>query len=205
MNARVLYIRDEVSGDYLPTKHWFCGVCRMVKHPLLRGQSAQKVAEDCCLPNFCEQCGNEITGSYCNDCWAAKSRANYLVKLEAATEEVEYNGWVWTPEVSGSNDGFFPNVDDLLESCFESECLDHPEFAFCCFPRAFAIDLDGVLENVDENLGAEDSLIDQVNGLPELQAAVSQFNTLNKSVVVYEPDMDRKVRILTKAEVNGVA
>ncbi len=191
MNGTELFHKDGRSAGV-----WYCEKCKYVKR-------TQAEADECCKQWVCGKCGKE-SGQFrtiCDECWRAEHRRKEDATLAAATLLPDYDGWVWSHEVSGYQDGYFPSAQDLAEHCQENPGDDEdedkpyiPEFAHTCNTRTFSLDLSSAIESMCEE--GYDEMEEHLSGVEELQIAVDAFNVLNAAALtVYEADMKHKVAI----------
>lgn len=201
MNATELFHQDGKS-----TGIFYCAKCRNVAR-------TQAEAEKCCAPTFCADCGKETerrSCDRCNNCYPAyrqkedaKRRAKHLAGAALVKDYAGAVFWDGTPGdvarassyfSSGDNDGFFIDMDDLLNAIEEAdEPVDRPEFVFCCTERPFHLNLSSAIESACDDM--HEGAMDDIDGVEELQVAVDAFNERNKGVVSYGPDFSRKVRV----------
>lgn len=169
-------------------KLWKCGVCG-------RHYQDEAITDTCCK---CDECGEvvEFTGAFQSrhrEC-ESKRHSRRCAERLAAAEEVPYEGgFVYSDEVSGYHDGYFCEMDDLLEYC-ECEEVDLPEFVFACTPTKHAMDLESILEDVCSD-GPED-MADQFDIPDELEQGIRLFNAQNATALTtYYEDHERKYRV----------
>ena len=144
------------------------------------------VAEKCCVPKFCEDCGVEIK-KYLIRCKACGLKRKFE-RAEKLTPE-RYSGWVYSEEVDGYNEGYYADVDELVEYCEDND-VPVPDWVFCCTPYEFKLDIDSALERMTEDAyeGADDHLVD----VKELREFVEKWNA-KQSIISYYPDYKRVV------------
>lgn len=187
MEAKELFVADGKSAGV-----WYCSKCKIVK-------KTEAEAEGCCKPRLCRDCGCELPSdrwtvncSKCSDAWYAKQRQDRLEKAELvdAGDQIMF----MVEELCGHDDGWFRDIDEIIDYCFDEEPGCYPEFAFCSKPEQRQIDISDVLERICED-GYED-MGDNLSGVRELEAAIHTFNVLNEDrLKVYNVDYSRKVRI----------
>lgn len=185
MNALELFHKDGGSAGV-----FYCGECRCVKR-------TQDEAEQCCKPYTCSKCG-VVTEKYwtiCNGCRSKKRQEEERARFEAA-EKIDadaYEGWLYCDGIAGSNEGFFEDLETLIDLCCDAEVK--PEYAWACNPQHFAVlDIDDILQRIEEDGDAyEDFDARDMNGIPELEKALVAFNEANIGVVSYSPDYKRAV------------
>lgn len=199
MNAIELKKPDGTpAGFYLCAK---CGVAYRERTP--------DVAERCCRPYICSECGQEVSKPHrtMHDECAAKKRIRDGVPLES------WAGWVWVdddifpwneardgnPDWAGGydgyhGDGYFESVEyarkalaEMVEEAHEmdDEFNPYPAYVHPCSETPFRVDADIVLENATEELYYD--AFDDVNGKAEFYAAVDALNKANENMVGYYP------------------
>lgn len=190
-NAAQLFLAD---GS--PTRVWYCIVCGIV-HP------SDGLAGECCRPKICKQCGLDIPKTRrhfetCTSCERLRLDEEYKKRLAAAELVSDYDGWIYTGEVTGLNDGYFSSVQDLID---EIEDGDEdgprlPEFAFCCNPEPpQKVDSEDVIEQTFNDSHEEASEGVPEEAREELQAALDKFYESVRGIVSYTPDYKRKVAV----------
>ncbi len=179
--------------DGTPAGVWYCSECR-------RGLKTQEQAESCCEPRTCQRCGGDTQKYFavCSVCQRRERDEKAAAKLAAAELVPDYDGWVWA-NGRGHNDGFFQDIDELLDHLMDYPDEDRPEFVHCCRPRQLAVDLSDILERLDEN-GWEE-MTEHASGVDEFSKAIDAFNEANADTfTVWEIDTKRKVAVPTLAE-----
>lgn len=191
MNACYLHKPDGTATDISQ-----CGSCGK-----LAGRGNFDISEKCCT---CYDCGlplaeedkkyaSALYHRACDDQRRAEISADRLEKAELAEG---YDGPVYCDGVPGGwGDGFFADMEDLLDSMAdEEEDADRPEFVHCCNSRqACHVNLDHILESATED--AHEDARDGLAGCDDLAAAVEVFNELNEGLLTYDIDYKRKVAV----------
>lgn len=125
-----------------------------------------------------------------------KKEAERFDSAEKIHQE-KYEGWIFCDGVGSQ--GFSESVQDFWENWENrgTECGDEPpKYAWACtenhFVQADISDLTGAMEGN----AYEDFDFNDLNGLPEIEAALKAFNEANVDKITYEPDYKRAV-ILT--------
>lgn len=174
--------------DVIEKTAYQCGKCNK------KAYFDRQLAEDCCKPRYCEDCGKELDPKWyrtvCEPC--------HITRLFSKAEKLtEWDGWVYR-EGYGYNDGYFSSVDELLQYC-EDEGEDPPEWVFVCSETKHELDTDNILENMldDAYEGARDHLVDE----KELYDFIEAWNK-KQYVTSYYPDY-KKVLIIEKEGVKG--
>ena len=180
MKATELYLEGGKSAGI-----FFCGECRIVHR-------TQAEAEACCVPQRC-RCGSELprgwlTCHVCRKCDAAKKEALQYAAA-AKTPAADWTGPVWCDV--NTNDGFFANVEALLEHFFDEE--DLPAHVFACKTHPICwLDYDRIIEDATQE-AYEEWTSDSLTGEAELTAALDAFNEKNKDNVYWTVDYSRAV------------
>jgi hypothetical protein len=182
-----------------PLKIWGCGRCGSI-------YGAEDVAERCCI---CIECGKPV-GDKPNDfygnrgypthreCRYERDRLREAERMEKAEKVDGWDGWVYC-DGCGSNEGYFPSVDEFVE-WWEDEHSDNPlpEFVWACKPLRIVPHGDDIMESLlipwMEN-GWEGMDESDFTGIDELAKAIEAFSDANKGVVSYSPDCKRAARI----------
>jgi hypothetical protein len=176
---------------------WCCETCGSLKLD-------QESADKCCVCSYCDQPIEQDKigkGDYSyihGKCSDEREREREAARIEKAEKLDSWDGPVqWDGVRGGWGDGFFSSLDELIESLEDDDDDDGaelPEYVWCCKEAKRArISLSSVLENLAEDM-YEDAA-DNFQGVDELQAAVDKFNELNKSVISWEPNYKRMVRV----------
>lgn len=111
----------------------------------------------------------------------------------AVVDEATYDGFVFSPDIDGGNDGYFRDVEELVDCC-ENEGIDVPDAVFCCDGRSFQIDIDHVIETAFDKIGLDDSDPEALlKLLDELRYCVAKFNNANAGVKSWREDRTRKI------------
>jgi len=165
--------------DAIKTVVYKCSSCKAVYWD-------EDKAEKCCAPKFCEDCGVEVK-KYLIRCKACGLKRKFE-RAEKLTPE-EYDGWVYSEEVDGYNEGYYADVDEFVEHCEDND-VPVPDWVFCCYEHKHRLDIDSALERMTEDAyeGADEHLVD-VN---ELYEFVEKWNA-KQNIVSYYPDYKRVV------------
>lgn len=171
-----LYKKDGTTAGI-----FYCSECRIV-------YKTKDEADNCHGDKMCP-CGKKIERRYyaiCNDCQSEKWNEESRLKEEAAFEKAkkipasEYAG-----EMIFLDDKYHQSLEDALDDYLEGQ---EPEYVWACkdigVPKAST---ESLYENLLENMW-EDADVYDLNGVDELEAAVTAFNEANKSISVWEPD-----------------
>jgi len=152
-----------------------CGSCgTVVGTAKSHGSNAQGMAERCCAPPACQQCGavhDRKHRLFCGPCEVAREAAREARRF-AAAEHIpasDYDGPVYWDGTG--NDGYSPSVADLLD-WFADEETEPPAYVWACSVRHPSLDADDLLEHaLDDH--HEDCDLDAVD---ELRAFVARWN-----------------------------
>ena len=185
MAAIELYKQDgSASGVF------FCESCRIVYANI-------DDAEWCHGERLCA-CGKKITQGYriktCSDCeskvWKEKEHQKEAALFEAAKKipASEYSGGM----VYGHDDHYYESVEEAIDQYLEGQ---EPEYVWACKDTGVVkASTESLCENMLENMW-EDADVSDLNGVDELEAAVTAFNEANKSISVWHPDYSTAILV----------
>lgn len=191
MNATELFNKD---GDgYCGTGVFYCSAdgCRLVYRN-------KQDADKCCLCCDCENA--RIVGKCrCEPCGvkfqaAMDDKANQ--KDKAAMDKAVLVG-EYDFEYFWFNDRMYSDMDEFLDE-LTGDSVEFPEFVHLMKPVKFdGFDLEGVYENFDEDNMPEDmSILDQLDGIKELDTYISDFNKTNAAVTIcWIEDRTKKIKV----------
>lgn len=183
MNAEKLFTENgKFAGVY------YCGKCNIVH----RGKVA---ADECCKDWRCKRCNVECDKfrTLCKDCWHLDRNEKDAAVMEKAELVEGYNGFVHSLKLAGPQDGYFPDLDELIEYC-ETHDIEPPEFVHCCKPTVLCVHVSDILERLEDN-GYEE-MTEHAVGVDELRDAVAAFNEANRQTfTVWNVDYTRKVAV----------
>lgn len=113
-------------------------------------------------------------------------------RFSKAEKLTAWDGGAWL------GDTYYHTMDDLLEDLIgglENEDDPWPEYVWAASPRPVIIGLDAweICENEVTQNGWDDMDEHDLNGLPELQAALDAFTAANATVVSYVHDFHKAV------------
>ena len=178
MNAVELFVQSGKSAGVFA-----CGQCKII-------HKTQSDADQCCDWK-CSKCGakTERFSNQCSGCWDVVRAEGHAKRLAAAELVTEYDGWICCDSGCGSQDGYFPSIEDYVDYIYDEgwgdpESDDHPErpqFVYCCTPEVKAIDVGWVLEHLCEE-GYED-MEEHLTGRDELRDAIKEFNDQNQNAL----------------------
>jgi len=187
MSAIELYKKLE-DGTMKACGIFYCSECRIVAN-------TKEDAEWCHGPHLCA-CGEKVTQSYrriCDRCqskeWREKEEAREAERFEKAEKitEDEYTG-----EHVYAGDSFYESVEYALNS-YDEGC--GPEYVWACKPRGLPkVGIEDVVCNLLDNMW-EDADESDLEGLPELEAALEKFNEANEHIQVWEPDYSTAILV----------
>jgi hypothetical protein len=170
MNEREVVLKD--SGEVVGHA---CGLCGTV----YSDRAPDGIAARCCL---CSVCGREGKVWHGKDmprrdhraCWERQERERRAAedaKFRVPPPEGMALDETWTRFVSwadhGPQDGYFPNVGDLLAWC-EEEGVEPPLWVHRCAPRHLAVDADSVIESACDEMHEDAAGDCDRTGLQEL-------------------------------------
>lgn len=173
--------------DGRPSGVWFCGQCRNV-------HCAEDLANSCCSPRICRTCGVIIQSTYktiCDVCFRESVIKRDREKFIAAEKIREEDG-TGMMYVEGEPSGYYESSDALIQACEESG-VEPPSYAWLCEKRHFVkVSLDRILDDIAED-GYEDFDTDDLNGIPELEAAIEKFEKANHDTYAWAPNFKKAV------------
>lgn len=176
--------------DGTPSKVWACGECKMTR-------ADQEHATKCCTLVPCKFCGkstdkkfraNYITEA-CDACRTAEGSRKDSERLDKATKLEDWDGWVW------DENHYYPSLDEYVEhlEC-DRDPEDWPEFVYVAESRpGVVLKAEQILENACEN--GYEGMCDDLKGEAEFEAAIKAFNEANATLLVYDGDWSRAVRV----------
>jgi hypothetical protein len=170
---------------------FYCSECRIV-------HKTKDEAEWCHGERLCS-CGKKVTQGYyqrqCSECdsreWEEKERKKEAERFEAATKInwADYKG-----EHVYLGDEYYDSVEDAIDQYLEGQ---EPEYVWGCREhRLPKVDLDDVLCNLIDSMW-DDADTSDLNGIEELEAAITAFNKANESIQMWE--VDYSLAVLTIA------
>ena len=176
------------DGTYKPTGVFYCSECRIVGRD-------EEDAEWCHGPHLCG-CGNKVTQSYrriCDSCqtkeWREKEAERESERFEKATKitEAEYDG-----DHVCIGDSFYDSVEYAVDHYLEGQ---EPEYVWACKTHGLpTVDLEDVTCNLLDNMW-DDADTSDLEGLDELEAALSAFNKANEHIQLWEPDYSTAILV----------
>jgi len=173
-----------------PTDVYFCGTCRRV--------GTEASALECCASRRCCDCGNPTEFfPACPACISRRKSATELDRFTKAIKLTEWGGPVFC-EGYGRNDGFFSSISDLLGGMDDDDTV--PAYVWTCTSTQFvSVDVDEIADRLSEQAPENWEPID-LNGVPELTAALEAFCEANRDAVRWDPDYSRCVVLTGGAE-----
>lgn len=166
--------------DELVNGLFLCGKCGRIWNS---GESAGL----CCGP--CGKCGAVGAVFSCLLCQHADIKEREEERMKAARVEPLWDGPVYFPQLSGHNNGFFENIEELLDYV-DDEDPEHPflDWAWGCNVSSWVdVDFDDIC-GLLEGRAPEDFDLDDLSGINELKAALKAFNKANAHNELYEED-----------------
>jgi hypothetical protein len=173
---------------------FYCSECKVVAR-------TKEEADFCHGERLCA-CGKTIKryGSYkvCEECehkeWVLKESKKEWDRFEKATKitEAEYTG-----DHVLDGDEFYESVDEAIDRYEEGQ---EPEYVWACKTHGLpTVDLEDVTCNLLDNMW-EDAGTSDLNGLEELEAALTEFNKANESIQLWEPDYSTAILVSPRKE-----
>jgi hypothetical protein len=161
-----------------------CGKCGTVHRD-------KYLAEHCCFVYHCDICGKELNNYHtrCHEC-SEKVRFEKANKIKLD----EYQGKGFYSESFGWNEGYFFDIDELLDYC-DGEQISVPKYVWGCTEVPVTIDADDILERATEE--AFEDAIDNLEMVDELVEFCKKFNEANSDVITYWND-DKTAILLEK-------
>lgn len=176
---------------------WQCLVCRA-------GWSDAVHAADCCSCMYCHRPLDAKRhygpGLDSHPACKADREAADRRRREAAAGKVDaWDGWVYSEDGGGEQDGYFDSLDSFMDDWEADhdpgERAARPEHVWACDEEPFpGLDLDDIVENLAERMGFEDAE-SNIDGKDALGEAIAAFNEANKRNVSYQRRLDRMVRV----------
>lgn len=188
MSEAIELYKKSDAGDTVPCGIFYCSECRSV-------YKTEAEACKCHGERLCE-CGEKIEQHYrskCNACdskeWHQKSAAAEFARYEKATKitYAEYKG-----SMIYDADKYYEDLESALDGYDDGQ---EPEYVWACKNIGVTkATTESLYENMLENMG-EDADVYDLNGVDELEAAVTAFNEANKSISVWEPDYSTAILV----------
>ncbi len=179
-------VRTLVHGGSARPAMYVCARCSFAYSPNhfhgpedARHAAAREQAERCC-DNRCRTCRAPVQRFHarCEDCSrkdSTRQRRAWAKRAKVVT--LAETDWIFA-EGYGYNEGYFAEMSELVEWCADEGC-HLPSYVNPCREIIPSLDADHILEQLDEDLGCEESALDRVDGVDELVAAIEAFNTKN--------------------------
>lgn len=188
---------------YIPTGIWICGKCNRLTWSFKHDEWFQ-VANKCCEPMRCENCNAVIdtrTGrpvpQLCDPCRAKYYKEKERKQMAAAEKIDDWDGWVYC-EGFGDSEGFFPDLGEMRDwfddNLFEIEG-DFPEYVYICdeIPFTSKLDICDIIENIA--CDSYEDVEEHIDGTKELEQAIKDFEKRNESVVSFQPNYKKAVKV----------
>lgn len=183
----------EIVKSLSGTGIWACGECGVIH------TGHESNARNCCLLKKCP-CGAEISVHYskCQTCLSKQYKTEREQKTKDNFDSAElvdnHTGWIYV-EGYGSNEGFFPDEDELHDwIAGEDPSPEIPEFAFCCKVNKFKddmLDATDILENALNDY--HEDAIDQID-VESLQEVLDKWMA-NQDLESWDIDYSKKIKI----------
>lgn len=175
--------------DGTATGVFYCSECRAVF-------PNQEQASTCHRDRFCA-CGAKVERRFyakCNACdhkeWKEKAATKERERFEAARKipASEYEGGM----IFGPDDKYYTEIEDCIDGYLVGQ---EPEYVWACKDVGVVqATTESLYENMLENMW-EDAEVTDLNGIDELEVAVTAFNEANKSISVWEPDYSTAILV----------
>lgn len=190
--ARALAFTDDPNAE---PQLFACIECGRTYSPLLGGvaavparhgnvtsyrnpNAARALAEACCAPGACEDCGATVASGelLCSPCTTTR-----LIERAEVLPPDGHEGAVWTPEIVHEH-GIFPSLADLADYCRRAE-RPLPDYVFPCRAEPWdGIDIEAALDasladfhgDALEHLSHIEALRDYITAWNGLQKVVAQ-------------------------------
>ena len=193
MNAYQLFREDGT-----PARVWMCASCGKGYH----GKS-EEIAERCCR---CDVCGEpldkakDFSGRHRN-CQTIRSREIAMKRIEKAEKLDSWDGPVFNDEHGNGDDtDYYESVENMIDDLL-SRGRKLPEYAFVCeVEPAVNIDLSRIIDNIELPGEMDDTVLNVLDGIPELEAAIDKFNAANDEIKTWREDYSRVVRVRAEEE-----
>jgi hypothetical protein len=177
-----------------------CGSCGAVFSARIEGARELAVAH---CRTVCP-CGRPLAEgqALCFAC-AATERGAREARLFADATKVSIDDYpdepvYWEGQAGTMGEGFFLNIDEVLDYCEEEE-LETPKYVWACTPRPLRVPTESVLEAAVEEhntIGVDDISVDAVG---ELQTFLDGW-CAKQNVRTWFPDFERAVLLREPAE-----
>jgi len=174
----------------VPLDRWYCDECGTLW--------PNKESGDRCCDRRCEDCKDPLPSikkycwSVCNPCREAREDERELGRFTKAEKihHQDWAGWVYY------NDHYYSSTEDLFDSLFhyDDEETGRPDYVWACKTNKF-VDQDflgRVLSDIQDE-AYEDFETDDLDGVPELKAALEAFVNINHTKVAYAVDYTKAI------------
>lgn len=168
--------------DGKPSGVFYCEKCRIIHRTL-------ETATQCC-DYRCKHCGATCPNYWvaCSECSRKESEKREAERFAAAEKVYDYDGPIYCDGIG--YDGYSADLEEFIENCDWCE-TEAPDYVWTCNRVHFAhFDYSEILERIGEQ-GYEDFDPDDLNGIPELKAAIEKFNEANAGIESWEPNYKR--------------
>jgi hypothetical protein len=166
---------------------FYCSECRAIFQ-------TEEEAANCHSERLCA-CGGKLERFYatCASCrdkeWREKEAVKERERFAAAAKitEAEYGeGMVYHA------DNYYESVEDAIDGYLEGQ---EPEYVWACKDiGVIGATTESLYENMLDNMW-DDADVYDLNGVNELEAAVTAFNEANKNISVWEPDYSTAILV----------
>ena len=175
--------------DGKPAGVWYCSECRAVR--------PSKDSAETCHRKLCD-CGKPVSSRYvhtCQECdnreWRERMASAEFARYEKATKIPASE---WTGDQVFVDDRYFDTVDEAVEH-MEASGGSTPEYIWAAKDIGVCeAHIEDILERVTERMW-EDAGADDLNGVPELEAAIDAFNKVNEDITVWMVDYSTAILV----------
>jgi hypothetical protein len=195
--------RDDDPVAYACPK---CGMLFLLKKDIdegerehLAGQASAHCVKQCA-------CGNALDHHYqlrCKECREKAEKEKERARFEKA-ERLAIEAWTDTPvywegHIGGLGDGFFSNIDEVIDYCAE-EGLELPEYVWTCSSHEFKLDAGRFIEQELERQEMYDDASEDISeeALTRLQAYMDVWSK-EQHLTGWQPDHARAVLLRAEA------
>lgn len=172
----------EESATQVTVTGWSCKECQR-----FWGKD-EHMARWCCASTQPCECGGRIESgwSVCKACRNKAEAERELARFQKATKVTDFDGPILT-DFTSHNEGFFENLDELIDWLACEPESEIPEYVWTCdFKPLDDLDIGDILENLicEHAEGTED----RIKGHEILEKAFKEFADANKDVCSWEPN-----------------
>jgi len=183
MNATELFLKDG-----RPAGIFFCEKCRNVARN-------KETADLCCDWHYkCKECGEKVEQIHWTVCRKCEGLARIKKENERFNKADKVTEWSGAVYLEGTgNDGFHASLSDLIDELSDEWEGEWPKYAWTCKNDHFVCaDIEDIFSSMEGDAPTDFDFHD-LDGIPELKAAIEKFNEENKDVVSWELDYTKAV------------